>query len=71
MPVIVTEWKHAREFVDDGKCGYIIPFENGETALIDCVIKLMNNRDTLLELQNGALAKRKAFMPPSINFILK
>lgn len=71
IPVIVTDWKHSREFVDDGKCGYVIPFEDGEDALIDCVIRLMNNRDTLLELQNGALSKRKAFMPPAIDFILK
>ena len=71
IPVIVTDWKHSRELVDDGKCGYIIPFENGEDALIDCVIKLMNNRDTLRELQNGALSKRQAFMPPAIDFILK
>lgn len=71
IPVIVTDWKHSREFVDDGKCGFVIPFEDGEDALIDCVIRLMNNRDTLLELQNGALSKRKAFMPPAIDFILK
>lgn len=70
IPVIVTDWKHSREFVDDGECGYIIPFENGEDALIERVIKLMNNRDTLSDLQTGAFAKRQAFMPPPIDFIL-
>ena len=71
IPVFVTDWKHSRAFVDDGICGYIIPFEIGEGTLIDCVIRLMNNRDTLRELQNGALAKRQAFLPPTIDFILK
>lgn len=70
IPVIVTDWKHSREFVDEGKCGYIIPFENGVDALIERVIRLMNNRDTLSDLQSGAFAKRQAFMPPTIEFIL-
>ena len=70
IPVIVTEWKHAREFVDNGICGYIIPFENGEPELIEQVLMLMNNRDVLQELQIGALAKRQVFAPPTIDFIL-
>ena len=70
IPVIVTEWKHSREFVDDGKCGYIVPFENGENALIERVLKLMNSHEILKQLQNGALYKRQSFMPPTIDFIL-
>lgn len=70
IPVIVTEWKHAREFVDDGICGYVIPFENGKEVLIEHVVRLMNNHNILRELQIGALSKRQAFMPPTIDFIL-
>lgn len=70
IPVIVTDWKHSREFVDDGKCGYVIPFENGEGVLIERVVQLMNDRDILFDLHKGALAKRQEFMPPTIDFIL-
>ena len=70
LPVIVTDWKHAREFVDDGKSGYIIPFERGEQALIDRVIVLFENRDLLKELRQGVLTRRKSLSIPSIDFIL-
>ncbi|CCZ81908.1 glycosyltransferase [Odoribacter laneus CAG:561] len=33
IPVIVTRWKHATEFVDDGETGFIVPFENGQEEL--------------------------------------
>lgn len=71
IPVIVTEWKHSHEFVDDGYSGYIIPFENGEKDLIDKVISLETDRNTLHKLQDNALAKRQEFAPPVINWLLK
>lgn len=64
VPVIVTEWKHAHEFVDDGKSGFIIPFENGEDELIEKVLYLRNNPGVLSELQEYALKKREEFTPP-------
>ena len=71
IPVIVTDWKHAKEFVDDGKSGFIVPFDNGEMDLIKCVNTLIEDRELLSDLQMGALAKRMGFMPPSVEFILK
>lgn len=47
IPVIVTKWKHATEFVDDGSTGIIIPFEDDGTALFDAVLSLYNNKDML------------------------
>ena len=69
IPVIVTEWKHAREFVDDGVSGYIIPFENGQQKLIEKVLLLENDRDLLRQLQVNALMKRMTFAPPSVKEI--
>lgn len=66
LPVIVAEWKHSREFVEDGKSGYIIPFKDGECDLIDRVLYLEKNRDILASLQGYALHKRAEFAPPSI-----
>lgn len=70
IPVIVTDWKHAREFVEDGVSGYIVPFENGQQQMIERVMQLERNKELLKQLQNNALEKRIEFAPPSINDIL-
>ena len=64
IPVIATEWKHAHEFIEHGKSGFLIPFENGQNELIEKVVKLESNRDLLARLQAGALVKRQEFTPP-------
>lgn len=66
IPVIVSEWLNAHEFVDDGKSGFIVPFENGQKELIDKVILLNNDRDLLNKMQLYALNKRNEFAPPQI-----
>ena len=71
IPVIVTEWKHSREFVDDGECGYIIDFEDGEKDLIDKVLLLEKDRNLLHRLQANALKKRIEFAPPALDKLLK
>ncbi len=67
IPVIVTEWKHAREFVDDGRSGYIVPFENGLQQLIEKVVMLANNKTLLYQLKANALIKRKDFAAPDLS----
>ena len=64
IPVIVTEWKHAHEFVDDGITGYIIPFCDGCSHLIDKVMNLEADRSLLRLLKDNALCKRQDFTPP-------
>lgn len=70
IPVIVTEWKHAHEFVEDGATGYIIPFENGQQQLIEKVLLLERDRNLLQKLQINALMKRIEFAPPRIDSYL-
>ena len=70
IPVIVTEWKHAREFVDDGLCGYIVPFENGERQMIDRVVALERDRSALMQMKKNALAKREEFAPPKLENLM-
>ena len=64
IPVIVTEWKHSHEFVEDEKCGYIVPFENGLQKMIEKVLILGENKQLLQQLKSGALTKRMDFAPP-------
>ena len=70
IPVIVTEWKHAREFVDDGLTGYIIPFGSGQNQLIEKVLLLEQDRELLQKMQSNALVKRMTFAPPSLKDIM-
>lgn len=66
IPVIVTEWKHSHEFVDDGKSGYIVPFKDGIQQMIDKVLLLENDRELLRQLKTNALVKRMEFAPPKL-----
>jgi glycosyltransferase involved in cell wall biosynthesis len=68
IPVIATNWINAMEFIDNGKSGYIIPFDNGKDELIASVLKLYNDRKLLQSMQYYVLRKRIQFAPPKINF---
>lgn len=70
IPVLVTDWKHAHEFVEDGVSGYIVPFENGQQQMIEKVMLLKKDKELLRQLQSNVLVKRMEFAPPNINKIL-
>ena len=56
IPVIATKWRHATEFIDDGKTGLIVPFENGQDELNKTVTYLLTHEPILKEM------KRKAYI---------
>lgn len=70
IPAIATEWINSHEFIDHGKSGYIIPFENGEKALIDTVMLLNNDRQLLKKMKSYVLNLRNRFAPPKIESFL-
>lgn len=61
IPVIVTKWKHATEFVDDGQTGFIIPFEDNGKALYEAVMKFYNDTELLNRQKDTALKKSYDF----------
>ena len=71
IPVIVTEWKHSHEFVDNGKSGFIVPFENGKQQMIDRVISLEKDRNLLRSMKANALIKRMEFAPPKLDNLIR
>lgn len=71
IPVIVTKWLHAYEFVDDGVSGYIVPFENGSSSLVERIVVLYHNRNILYNLKQGAYEKSKQFTEEKVWNILK
>lgn len=54
IPVVVTNWKHATEFVDDGKCGVIIPFDDDGHGLYNSIYMLLNNSSMLDSMKSEA-----------------
>lgn len=66
LPVIVSNWKHATEFVEDGKSGFIVPFEDGEELFIKRVLQLERNRDMLMDMKSYAVKKSKEFSAPEL-----
>ena len=61
IPVIVTKWKHATEFVENGETGIIIPFEDNGNALSDAVMHLFNNPVLLEKMKEKARNKWHEF----------
>lgn len=61
IPVIVTRWKHAAEFVDDGKTGIIIPFDDDGSALYEAVIKVYNDPTLLANMKKASIEKAYDF----------
>lgn len=59
IPVVVTKWKHATEFVDDEKTGLIIPFDDDGTELYDAVLRLLNNQELLSNMKS--LSQKKGY----------
>ena len=54
IPVIVTKWKHATEFVDNEKTGIIIPFDDDGTALADAVMRIYEDTNLLSQMKKQA-----------------
>lgn len=61
IPVVVTKWKHATEFVDDGESGIIIPFEDDGSALSDAVMRLFEDNSLLNRMKTNAQEKWREF----------
>ena len=59
IPVVVTKWKHATEFVDDEKTGLIISFDDDGTELYDAVLRLLNNQELLSNMKS--LSQKKGY----------
>ena len=71
IPVIVTEWLHAKQFVRDGESGFIIPFEHGDQDLCEKVDYLINNPNKLKNLKRQAYAESLRYTPEAGWKILK
>ena len=61
LPVIVSDWRHAREFVSEGESGLIVPFENHQHQFNEAIISLYRDKNKLTRLKMGACEFGKKF----------
>ena len=61
LPVIATDWLHAREFIDNGVSGIIVPFDNPQSDFNNAIMHLYKDRDALDNLKSGAILKGNIF----------
>jgi len=71
IPVIVTNWKYATEFVKDGETGYIVPFENCEKDFIDAVFKIYKDNNLLTKMKHKAYEQSSIYSSQNAWKILK
>ncbi len=61
IPIIITEWQYAHEFIQDGVNGFIIPFGDCLDALKDKIIYLLEHENELSQMKRSAFESRSRF----------
>ncbi|MCG8883435.1 glycosyltransferase family 4 protein [Tenacibaculum finnmarkense] len=70
IPVVATNWKHAKEFIDENITGIISNF-NKELEFIDSVISLLNNPEKINEMKKSAYKKSFNFSETKAQNIIR
>lgn len=63
IPVIVTKWQYATEFVDHGKSGIIVSFDDDGTEMFNQICRLKDDNALLNTMKQGASQKWKEYSP--------
>lgn len=61
LPVIVSDWLHAREFVSHGNNGFIVPFENHQDEFNQSIMSLYADRGLLEVFKKNAIQQGRRF----------
>lgn len=63
IPVIVTKWQYATEFVEHGISGLIVPFDDDGSEMFIQICRLLDDELFLNKLKQGASSKWKNYSP--------
>lgn len=61
IPVIVTKWKNAEEYVKNDITGIIVPFKDGQKEFNQSIVELIYNKEKLQFLKDNAYNYRQNF----------
>lgn len=70
VPTLSTNWLNAAEFIEDGKTGFIVDFDN-EQEFIDKAISLVYDPEKIYNLNKYVVVKREQFSQSKAWDILK
>lgn len=70
LPVVVTQWKYAHEFVDNNVSGLITKW-NDEDDFVNSVLRLCENTALIESLKLGAREKAQQYSPEAAVSIIK
>src|SRR5690606_5642471 len=70
VPVVVSRWKYAEEFVKDNESGIICEFDN-PNDFIDKTINLLKNKEKLRQLNNTVKKEKHKYSTQAAWHILK
>ena len=57
IPVLATNWKHAHEFIDDMRTGFIISFDKPQNEFNEKILTLYNDRTLLRQMKIKSLKR--------------
>lgn len=63
IPVIVSDWRYAREFVTEGVSGYIADYDRPLPGVIAAVERIDDDRNLLTQLKRSAYAESLKYSP--------
>lgn len=58
IPVIATNWKHAHEFIDDTKTGFVVSFNDSQNEFNERILTLYRDRKMLQYMKTESFKKR-------------
>ncbi len=63
IPVIVTKWQYATEFVEQEESGLIVPFEDNGSGMFKEICRIKDDEGFLNKLKQGASVKWREYSP--------
>lgn len=70
IPVIASDWMYARELIEDGKTGIIIPFEENQEDFIFACEELLHDNEKLNRLKENARIRAAEYQAENAKRIL-
>ena len=71
IPVIASDWTYARELIEDGKTGIIIPFEDNQEIFNSVCEELLNDTEKLNRLKYYARLRAVEYHADNAKKILR
>jgi len=70
LPVLASKWKYNKEFIKEGKNGFIHKVKDS-SSLADDIVKLVNNKQLALDMRKTNIEESKKYNEENVFPILQ